>query len=156
MKCEKCGQELKSILLDIFMRDGADKWIEYPFSEAPENAAIIDTDHNWTGYELSEKEQLETILCPHCRQFPFKTEEVQQEEIVRLVLFKGNDNPDRKPTNLDRIKNMTVDEMAEFLDIIERDCTKVCAHINKHECSGLSHRTCKEGIKKWLEQEAEE
>ena len=58
-------------------------------------------------------------------------------------------------TNLDRIKSMTVDEMAEFLDTIGRDCTKVCAHMNKHKCSGLFPGICKVGIKKWLEQEAE-
>lgn len=151
MKCEKCGQELKSILLDIFMRDGADKWIEYPFSEAPENAVIIDTDHNWTGYELSEKEQLETILCPHCRQFPFKTEEVQQEEIVRLVLFKENGNADKKPTNLDRIKNMTLDELVALL--FDTAACKKCAYYRTPQC-GV--KDCKDGIKAWLEQEAAE
>lgn len=88
MKCEKCGKELDSILINKFMRGGADTWLDYPFAEVPDNAVIIDADSNWTGYDLSEEEQLETIRCPHCKQFPFKREEVQHEEIVRIILFK--------------------------------------------------------------------
>lgn len=30
--------------------------------------------------------------CPHCKQFPFKYEEVQVYEIVRAVMFRREDN----------------------------------------------------------------
>ena len=52
-------------------------------------------------------------------------------------------------TNLDRIKNMTADEMAELLK--SASC-KSCAYRGHTRCS---FRPCEEGIKKWLEQEAE-
>lgn len=151
MKCEKCGKEIDGILVDEFLRD-ANTDVKYPFKEEPENAVVIDVNRNWTGYELSEEERIDTIRCPHCKQFPFICEEIQEEEIVRLVLFKGNDNPDRKPTNLDRIKNMTVDELAELLGTKACEC---CAYLSFSPC-GFGAPACEEGIKKWLEQEAEE
>lgn len=52
-------------------------------------------------------------------------------------------------TNLDRIKNMTVDEMAALLE--SAPC-KSCAYCG---CTRCSFKLCKDGIKKWLEQEAE-
>ena len=149
MKCEKCGKEIDGILVDEFLLDGSDTDIEYPFAEVPENAVVIDVNRNWTGYELSEEERLDTIRCPHCKQFPFVCEEIQEEETVRLVLFKGNGNADKKPTNLDRIKNMTLDEMAELLK--SASC-KSCAYRGHTRCSS---RPCKDGIKTWLEREAE-
>ena len=51
-------------------------------------------------------------------------------------------------TNLDRIKNMTADELVELLNA---PC-KSCAYREHTRCS---FRPCEEGIKKWLEQEAE-
>ena len=53
-------------------------------------------------------------------------------------------------TNLDRIKNMTLDEMAELLDT--KAC-KCCAYRSLVPCS---FKGCKNGIKEWLEQEAAE
>lgn len=151
MKCEKCGKEIDGILVDEFLLDGSDTDIEYPFAEVPENAVVIDVNRNWTGYELSEEERLDTIHCPHCKQFPFVCEEIQEEEIVRLVLFKGNGNADKKPTNLDRIKNMTVDEMTALM--FDTAACKKCAYYRTPLCG---FKDCKDGIKAWLEQEAEE
>lgn len=54
-------------------------------------------------------------------------------------------------TNLDHIKNMTAAEMAEWLK--EISTCKCCVRNNKRACSGV---LCRLGIKKWLEQEAEE
>ena len=54
-------------------------------------------------------------------------------------------------TNLDRIKNMTVAELAEWLKEIS-PC-KCCVRNNKRACNSVS---CRLGIKKWLEQEAAE
>lgn len=54
-------------------------------------------------------------------------------------------------TNLDRIKSMTVDEMAELLST--KAC-KCCAYLSFAPC-GFGAPACEEGIKK-LEQEAAE
>ena len=54
-------------------------------------------------------------------------------------------------TNLERIKNMTVAELAEWLEEIS-PC-KCCVRRNKRACGGVS---CRLGIKRWLEQEAAE
>ena len=53
-------------------------------------------------------------------------------------------------TNLEHIKNMTVDEMAELLSA--KAC-KCCAYLSFAPCG---FKSCKDGIKKWLEQEAAE
>lgn len=88
MRCEKCGKEISSLLVDIFKHDGSDSEQELALTECEEDAAYIDTDQNWVGYELSEEEMLDTILCPHCREFPFKNTEIQVYDIVRVVCFK--------------------------------------------------------------------
>ena len=150
MKCEKCGKEIDGILVDEFFCDGSDTDVKYPFAEVLENAVVIDVNRNWTGYELSEEERLDTISCPHCKQFPFVCEEIREEEIVRLVLFKGEGNADKKPTKLDHIKNMTLDEIAELLNGKACEC---CAYRSLVPCSFKGY---KNGIKEWLEQEAEE
>lgn len=89
MKCKKCGKEIKSLLVDTFLRDGSDADIEQPITECEEDAAYIETTQNWTGYELSEEEMLDTITCPHCKQFPFRSKEIQVCDVVRVVCFKG-------------------------------------------------------------------
>lgn len=89
MKCERCGKEIKSLLVDTFLRDGSDAYIEQPITECEEDAAYIETTQNWTGYELSEEEMLDTITCPHCKQFPFRSKEIQVYDVVRVVCFKG-------------------------------------------------------------------
>ena len=68
--------------------DGSDTDIEQPIIECEHNAAYIETTQNWTGYDLSEEEMLETITCPHCKQFPFKSKEIQVYDVVRVVCFK--------------------------------------------------------------------
>lgn len=55
-------------------------------------------------------------------------------------------------TNLDRIRGMTLDELAELLST--KAC-KCCAYLSFAPC-GFRAPACKDGIKKWLEQEAEE
>ena len=92
MKCEKCGKQINSLLIDTFNYDGSDNYYEYPIKEYEENAATIDVYHDWTGYELTEEEQKNTIHCPYCNQFPFICEEIQTENIVRIICFKRSDN----------------------------------------------------------------
>lgn len=92
IKCEKCGKEIDHVVVDFFDRYGSDDYEMIPIFECDTNAAYIDLDSSWTGYDLTEEEQRETIQCPHCKQFPFKYEEVQVHEIVRAVMFRQEDN----------------------------------------------------------------
>lgn len=88
MKCEKCGNEIDSLLVDVFRYNGSDDFDKYPVCECEEDAVYIETTQNWTGYELTEEEMLDTIVCPHCNQFPFKSTEIQVYDVVRIVCFK--------------------------------------------------------------------
>lgn len=88
MNCEKCGREIDAVLVATFNRDGSDCDILLPLVECEENAAYIDATQNWTGYELSDEEQMETVLCPRCKQFPFKSDEMQVYDVVRIVCFR--------------------------------------------------------------------
>ena len=93
MKCEKCGREIEAVIVSIFNRDGSDCDILLPLVECEENAAYIDATQNWTGYELTEEEMLETIECPYCKRFPFKNQEMQVYDIVRIVCFRQEATP---------------------------------------------------------------
>jgi hypothetical protein len=94
VKCEKCGKEIKTLLVDIFNRDGSDSFYTHEIVEYAENAACVDVDPNWTGNELSEEEALDTIKCPCCGKFPFDSEEIQAVEFVRVVMFKDSPKED--------------------------------------------------------------
>lgn len=52
-------------------------------------------------------------------------------------------------TNLERIRQMTADELAELLGV---NCK--CCNLYENGICGLG--ACKDGIKQWLEQESEE
>lgn len=88
MICEKCGANIDSVLVDVFQRDGSDTDIKHSLFEEEESCVCIETTQNWTGYELSEEEMRGTIVCPHCKQFPFINTEIQVYDIVRVVCFK--------------------------------------------------------------------
>lgn len=88
VKCEKCGKIIREINIRRFEKDGSDRLCVVPIIEVPENAVVLDTDFNWCGYDLTPEEQREDIECPYCRQFPFKYEEIQTEEVLRLIMFK--------------------------------------------------------------------
>ncbi len=92
MKCEKCAQEISNLLIGVFNHDGSDSFYSHEISEQPENAVCIDVSPNWTGNELSEEEVIETIQCPHCGKFPFKSKEIQTFEYVKIVMFKEQSN----------------------------------------------------------------
>ena len=83
--------------VDMFNYDGSDSRYLYPYQEMEEDAVVLDLDANWVGYELSEEEMTETITCPHCGKFPFKQEEIQTYEIVRIVMFKSEE--EEKPND---------------------------------------------------------
>lgn len=90
MYCDKCCRELKSILIDEFQMDGSDGFVIHAVVAQPCDAAAVETDQNWTGYDLSEEERLDTISCPYCGKFPFNNEEIQIYNIVRLVMFHSS------------------------------------------------------------------
>ena len=96
MKCEKCGKEINTLLINKFDCYGSDVFCEYPLSECDVNSVLIDTDRNWTGYELSDDEKTETVVCPNCKKYPFKDKEIQEHEIVRLVMFKSEEKEVKK------------------------------------------------------------
>lgn len=55
-------------------------------------------------------------------------------------------------TNYERIKNMSVEEMAKWLDGFEFTNCK-CCEFKGTPCSGVA---CEDGCKMWLESEVEE
>ena len=87
MICEKCDRKIDSLLVDFFNCDGSDSDYEIPLNERG-YAAFVDVNENWTGCDLSKNEQRNTICCPHCKQFPFKSNEIQVKSVVRVVCFK--------------------------------------------------------------------
>lgn len=86
--CEKCGAKISFLEVDVFNYDGSDSCRDTTFEEFDVNAIVVDLDKNWTGYELSEEEMRETITCPSCHKWPFKSEEIQIYEFVRVVMFR--------------------------------------------------------------------
>ena len=96
MKCEKCGKGITHITTSRFSYDGSDYDDTIGIEEDEHyNAVIMETDRNWTGYELTEEEMRERIECPYCKQFPFGSEEIQIYDVVRIVCFK-TDHPTEK------------------------------------------------------------
>ena len=63
--------------------------------------------------------------------------------------IRQEDKETPKPTNYDRIRNMSVEEMVKFLS---GGCASFCTECGSVDCGVL----CEEGISKWLKQEAEE
>ena len=92
MRCAKCGKEIHEVLLNVFNFDGSNDFVEEDIGEIECcDAVYISTYRNWTGYDLSEEEKRETILCPHCEQFPFKSDEVNVFDKIEIQCFKGEE-----------------------------------------------------------------
>lgn len=89
VRCEKCGKIINKIITNEFKADGSDREIDYPLIGTDEEVVFFDANENLCCYGLNEEEQIEHISCPHCGEFPFKHEEVQMYNIVRVVMFKG-------------------------------------------------------------------
>lgn len=92
IKCEKCNKEIEYLLVNTFNYDNSDSDKIIQIQEYEHNAVVIDIDSSWCGYELTNEEQREEIICPYCKQFPFKNKEIQVYDIVRVVMFKGKEN----------------------------------------------------------------
>ena len=52
MKCEKCGKEIKNLLVDIFNYDGTDSEYEIPYQEQDEDAVVIELTKSWTVQDI--------------------------------------------------------------------------------------------------------
>lgn len=94
VKCDKCGKEMSYVLVNKFNYSGSDSFLKYSYNRIGYCISIV-TDRNWTGYELSEEEILETIACPHCGKYPFQSKEIHVYDEVEIVMFpKENKNVD--------------------------------------------------------------
>ena len=94
VKCEKCGKEMSYVLVNKFNYSGSDSFLKYSYNRIGDCVSIV-ADRNWTGYELSEEEMLETIVCPHCGKYPFQSKEIHVYDEVEIVMFpKENKNVD--------------------------------------------------------------
>lgn len=112
MKCEKCGKQISSVEVNVFQVDGSDVFQQEYFHETP-IAIKITTEPDWTGYELTAEERLDTIRCPHCKQFPFKNSDIVSiSDDVNVILFKDKSNTTSRKN---RIQQMDTNELAEFL-----------------------------------------
>lgn len=87
MKCKNCNKEIESVIISMFSHNGDDYDMRVNLEEFEDNAKVITSDKNWTGYELTEEEQIEDIRCPYCKKFPFKHKEVQVHEYIHIVCF---------------------------------------------------------------------
>lgn len=93
MKCLNCGEYIDEVLVNTFIYDGSDTEIKTPIEQVYDenhklNCGIIRTTWNWTGYELTDEERKETIVCPKCNKYPFnKDDEIQINEVVEVVCF---------------------------------------------------------------------
>lgn len=67
--------------------------------------SLLETDKNWTGYELDCDEANEDIHCPICGSNPFKNDEIQIYDVVRIVKFKSNLSENREITEENKDEN---------------------------------------------------
>lgn len=86
MKCEQCGKELNSIEVDMFNYDGSDDWYDAELFEES-GIVFLNVLPNWTGDELDEDEQADTIRCPHCNQYPFKCRLIETCRYVNIQMY---------------------------------------------------------------------
>ena len=87
MKCSNCGEEITQVLVDTFEHDGTDRDYLVDLEDIGNDCYGITVSQNWTGYGLDEEDQLETIACPKCHGFPFKTKEIDVQEVVCLTFW---------------------------------------------------------------------
>lgn len=96
IKCKCCGREINYVNVDLFDIHGSDSFERVPLYECDDNAVYIEPGQVWTGNDLSEEEQIDTIRCPYCDQFPFNEKDIQAEDVVRVVMFKDDEETHAK------------------------------------------------------------
>lgn len=85
-RCCQCGEEIDTIITSLFLDSGKDYDVEIKFKQVPENAIVFEVGTDWVGY--GGMEDTSQIRCPKCHKFPFKIEEIQCYEYLRVVCFK--------------------------------------------------------------------
>lgn len=130
MNCEKCGKELSYVEVNTFNLDGTDSDIGVSFKEVDCDTVVLEVNKNWTGYDLENDERLETIKCPHCGEFPFVNNEIQEYDIVRLVMFKT------------RKKQKKLISMSDIEKALDKACSKLATVIDIEGCNGF----CEHGL----------
>ena len=87
--CEKCGKKLDHIITSVFNYDGSDSECSFPIDYYEDGGCIqFSTTQNWTGYELSDAEQKDSIRCPFCGEFPFDAnEEIELYEPEKVIVM---------------------------------------------------------------------
>ena len=79
MKCEKCGSEIKQLIISVSDAYGSDCSISVDITEC---------EKNWTGYDQDGEDANQDIRCPICGKNLFQNDEIQIFNIVRVVKFK--------------------------------------------------------------------
>lgn len=94
MECLNCKEFIDEVLVNTFIYDGSDTEIKTPIENIYDEdskkivGGVIRTTMNWTGYELTDEERKECIVCPKCGKYPFnKNEEIETQEIVEVICF---------------------------------------------------------------------
>ena len=87
MTCNNCGAEIDSVIVNHFNYKGADEPLELLLTELDNNTYGVAVGTHWTGYGLDEADQRETIWCPYCKRFPFKSKEINTEEVVYITCW---------------------------------------------------------------------
>ena len=94
MKCLNCGEIIDEVLVNTFIYDGSDAEVKTPIEHIYDEkyklqGGIIRTTMNWTGYELTDEERKQTIVCPMCKKYPFnKDNEIETNEVLEVICFK--------------------------------------------------------------------
>jgi len=145
VKCKCCGKEINYVNVDLFDIHGSDSFERVPLYECDDNAVYIEPGQIWTGNELSEEEQIDTIRCPYCDKFPFNEKDIQVEDIVRVVMFKDDEETHAKekagvPSDivLETYKQAINDLLKEIKDygIISTECS--FSHLMNYEDKNIS------------------
>lgn len=89
--CEKCGKKIDHIITSVFNYDGSESEYSFPITYNKDSGYVrfSITTQKWTGFELSDTEQKESIRCPFCGEFPFNANEkikfCEPEEVVVMM-----------------------------------------------------------------------
>lgn len=88
--------------------------------------------------------------CSECKNANICLDHREEETLVGCT----NGIPDRKvQTNADKIRNMSDEELAEFLDVVEEDgISSQCVNL---PCDCCRDKECSNCWKNWLQSEAE-
>lgn len=119
----------------------------------------------YTGFMLVENFSDVHKFCEELLGRPIFTSEYANDLVMGEI--RGKCKPliiemQKPKTNYDRIRNMSVEEMAKALNkrsIGNVDCEKFCAYTKDGRCNKFENDgkgSCVDGIKLWLESEVEE